>query len=96
MKKIIFGISLITFVLFAFSFNADANVLKQDKQKVAVEKKATNKTAEHKCCAGDKKSDAKCCSDSKKTDAKKADVKCGSKSDCSSKCSDTKKTAPKQ
>lgn len=85
MKKIFLGISLIAFVLFAF--NAEATTIKQDKQKVAVEKKDA-KAAEHKCCS-DKKADAKCCSD-KKTDKSKSDAKCSPSKDCSSKCSDKK------
>lgn len=101
MKKIILGISLITFVMFVFSYNTNANTLKQDKQKVAVEKKAA-KDGDHKCCAGDKKADAKCCKDGKKDascnhDKAKAEVKCDkSKPSCAKTCTDKKKTEPKQ
>jgi hypothetical protein len=94
MKKIIVGISLITFVLFVYT--ANANNFQQDKNKTAVtvtEKKAT-KDATPKCCAGDKKADAKCCKGDVKSckGETKTDAKCDkTKSDCSKKCSGAKK-----
>ncbi|MEI6695626.1 MAG: hypothetical protein WCO13_06130 [Bacteroidota bacterium] len=97
MKKLIVAISLVTFVLFVYT--ANANTVRQDKSKAAVSvtEKAT-KDGTHKCCAGDKKSDAKCCKgDAKKSancskDASKKDVKCDkSKAECAKKCSDAKK-----
>jgi len=101
MKKLIVGISLITFVLFVYT--ANANNVKQDKTKsaVSVTEKAT-KDGTHKCCAGDKKADAKCCKgdakkdsksctdDAKKSGAKK-DAKCDTKAGCAKTCGGAKK-----
>ncbi|MFZ4741362.1 MAG: hypothetical protein ACOYLE_09405 [Bacteroidales bacterium] len=106
MKKLIVTISLMTFVLFVYTTNA--NNVKQDKTKAAVTvtEKAT-KDGAHKCCAGDKKADAKCCKgdakackgDAKacKGDAKackgdaKKDAKCEPKAGCSKTCGGAKK-----
>ncbi|MFZ4400369.1 MAG: hypothetical protein ACOYO1_10070 [Bacteroidales bacterium] len=102
MKKLIVAISLVTFVLFVFT--ANANNFKQDKTKAAVSvTDKASKDATHKCCAGDKKADAKCCAGDKKAckgdaksckgDAKKdakADAKCEPKAGCSKTCTGKK------
>ncbi|MCX6230334.1 MAG: hypothetical protein NTZ33_02205 [Bacteroidetes bacterium] len=99
MKKLIVSISLMTFVLFIFT--ANANIIKQDKSKanVTVTQKVA-KTGEQKAAAGEKKdAAAKCCKDGKKDakcckDAAKKDgaAKCDhSKAECAKKCADAKK-----
>jgi len=63
MRKLIIGLSLVTFVLFVYT--SHATVVKQDKQKtqVAADKKADTKTTT--TATGDKKcadkKDGKCC-----------------------------------
>ncbi len=87
MRKLIIGLSLVTFVLFVYT--SHATVVKQDKQKtqVTAEKKADTKTAKttttgDKKCADKKdcKKDSKCCKDKGtkaccKKDGKKCDAK---------------------
>lgn len=100
MKKIISGIFLISLILFVFPFNINANIIKQNKPKVAIQKKVV-KVDDHKCCADTKKTDVKCCKGDAKKDVKcnhdktKQATKCNIKSDCSKKCTDKKNTEPK-
>jgi hypothetical protein len=69
MRKLIIGLTLVTFVLFVYT--SHATVVKQDKQKtqVTAEKKTDSKTTTattgDKKCADKKdcKKDAKCCKD---------------------------------
>ncbi len=106
MKKLIVGISMITFVLFVYT--ANATTFKQDKPKVVTVTGKTTTDVASKCCAGDKKADAKCCAGDKKTatkgttattktasattkDGSKKAVQCGAKSDCSKTCGGAKK-----
>ena len=77
MRKLIIGLTLVTFVLFVYT--SHATVVKQDKQKTQVtsEKKADPKATTDKKCADKKdcKKDGKCCKggDKSKCDKSKCD-----------------------